>query len=66
MINDKSAHCIHMHNILLQVYPLVPWQTTRYQEMNLAKDIERKMLECLGHVIKSGYNMAEKISVGKP
>jgi len=55
-----------MHNILLQVYPLVPWQTTRYQEMNLAKDIERKMLECLGHVIKSGYNMAEKISVGKP
>jgi hypothetical protein len=34
--------------------------------MYLAKDIERKMLECLGQVIKSGYNMAEKIPVGKP
>ena len=52
--------------MLLQIYPLFPWQTTRCQEMDLAKDIERKMLECLGHVIKSRYNMAEKIPVGKP
>ena len=76
MISNKSANCIHTHNILLQAYPLVPWKTTRCQEMDPAKDIEREMLEGLGHVINPlntelnpiyhFYNMAEKISVGKP
>jgi hypothetical protein len=34
--------------------------------MDLAEDMKIKMLECLGYVIKSGYNIAEKISEGKP